>query len=72
MLAMENRSTSMSTRIATDQTSDIRALADAEVDEVNGGNLVLAGAAAFTIGFCIGYTLASGNVTDGIRAALAK
>ena len=62
----------MSTCTTTDQSVDIRPLADAELDDVNGGNLVLAGAAAFTIGFCIGYTLASGNVTDGIRAALGR
>jgi hypothetical protein len=68
--ATQNRSTIMSTYIATDPTFGIRALADAEVDAVNGGNLVVAGGAAFLIGFGIGYMLASGNVTDGVRAAL--
>ena len=62
----------MSTYMTTDQSFDIRPLADTELDAVNGGNLVLAGAAAFTVGFFIGYTLASGNVTDGVRAALGR
>jgi hypothetical protein len=66
----------MSTYIATDQTFGIRPVADAELDEVNGGNIVVAGGGAFLVGFGIGYqvtnTILGGHVLDGVKAALGK
>jgi len=55
-----------------DQSVGIRALADAEVDEVNGGaaGLIVLGVAAFGIGLAIGYGAFAGHVDNGVRRAL--
>ena len=57
---------------ANDQSVDIRALADTEVDEVNGGaaGLIVLGVAAFGLGVAIGYGAFAGRVENGVRAAL--
>ena len=46
----------MSTYITTDQTSGIRSLADAELNEVSGGNPAIV-AAAILIGAALGYSI---------------
>jgi hypothetical protein len=61
----------MSTYITTDQASGIRPLADAELNEVNGGNpAVVAG--AILIGAALGYSITElvrgGRLSYGIKA----